>query len=124
MVIRGVFIIISYYVLGNILAAFTGHVVPGSVIGMLLLFFSLAAGIIKAGWIRSVAEFLTGNMTVFFIPASIGIMDQWGVIRSNFVGWLGVVFISTMLVLVSTGLMQDSLIKAGNFIKRRRNHAE
>lgn len=124
MVIRGVFIIILYYVLGNILATVSGHIVPGSVIGMLLLFFSLIAKIIRPEWIRAVAEFLTKNMTVFFIPASIGIMDQWGLIKSSLIGWVGVVFISTLLVLVSTGLTQDSLIRLGGYIRRRRNHGK
>lgn len=122
MVIKGVFIIIFYYVLGNVLASLSGHIVPGSVIGMLLLFFSLTAKIVKPEWIRSVAGFLTRNMTVFFIPASIGIMNQWGLIKSSLIGWTGVVFISTLLVLVSTGLMEDSLIRLGNYIRKSRNH--
>ena len=121
MVISGVFIIILYYVLGNVVSSLTGHFIPGSVIGMLLLFLSLVFRLVKPSRIRPVAEFLTGNMTVFFIPASLGIMEQWGLIRSGFIGWVGVTFISTLLVLVSTGLMQDFLIKTGNRLSKRRN---
>ncbi len=121
MVISGVFIIVLYYVLGNVISSLTGHFIPGSVIGMLLLFISLVCRIVKPERIRSVAGFLTGNMTVFFIPASLGVMEQWGLIRSGFIGWVGVTFISTVLVLISSGLMQDLLIKAGNRISRKRN---
>ena len=121
MVISGVFIIVLFLVLGNAVSSLTGHFIPGSVIGMLLLFFSLAFKLVRPAWIRPVAEFLTGNMPVFFIPASLGIMEQWGLIRSGFIGWVGVTFISTLLVLVSTGLMQDFLIKTGNRLSKRRN---
>lgn len=110
MVIEGVFIIFLYYVLGNTVSSLTGHFIPGSVIGMLLLFFSLVLKIVRPDSIRTVAGFLTRNMTVFFIPASIGFMEQWGLIRANFIAWVGVTFISTVLVLVSSGLMQDALI--------------
>lgn len=121
MVISGIFIIVLYYVLGNAISSVTGHFIPGSVIGMLLLFFSLVFKIVKPERIRSVAEFLTGNMTVFFIPASLGVMNQWGLIRSNFIGWVGVTFVSTLLVLVSSGLMQDFLIKAGRKFSKKRD---
>lgn len=120
MVISGVFIIILYYVLGNVVSALTGHLIPGSVIGMLLLFFSLVFRLVRPERIRQVAEFLTGNMTVFFIPASLGIMEQWGLIRSSFTGWVGVTFISTLLVLVTSGLMQDWLMKAGKRLSGRK----
>ncbi|MBO8467515.1 MAG: CidA/LrgA family protein [Bacteroidetes bacterium] len=121
MVISGVFIIILYYVLGNVVSSLTGHFIPGSVIGMLLLFLSLVFRLVKPSRIRPVAEFLTGNMTVFFIPASLGIMEQWGLIRSGFIGWAGVTFITTLLVLVTSGLMQDFLIKAGKKISGKRS---
>lgn len=118
MVIKGIFIIMLYYVLGNTVSSLTGHFIPGSVIGMLLLFFSLVAGIVRAETIRTVAGFLTRNMTVFFIPASIGIMSQWGLLSANLIGWLGVTFFSTVLVLAATGLTQDGLIRLGNILKK------
>ena len=116
MVISGVFIIILYYVLGNVVSSLTGHFIPGSVIGVLMLFLSLVFLLVKPSRIRPVAEFRTGNMTEFFIPASLGIMEQWGLIRPGVIGWVAVTFSTTLLVLVTSGLKQDFHIKAGKKI--------
>ncbi|MCM1176165.1 MAG: CidA/LrgA family protein [Clostridium sp.] len=116
-IVKGIFIILLFLVLGNICSWLMGHFIPGSVCGMVLLFIALVARIIKPEDIRTVADFLTKNMTIFFIPASIGIMEQWGIISASIAGWLGVVFISTVCVLAVTGWTEDCFIR---FIDRHR----
>lgn len=124
MVIKGIFIIMLYYVLGNTLSSLMGNFIPGSVTGMLLLFGSLCLKIVKAETIRPVAGFLTRNMTVFFIPASIGIMAQWGLISRNLTGWLAVIFVSTVTVLLCAGLVQDGLMKLGRYFEKEKRHGQ
>mgnify|MGYP003538274199 FL=1 len=84
-------------------------IIPGSVVGMVLMFLSLLLGIVKEDSVREVAEFLTGNMTLFFLPAFMGIMDLWGILKVNFWGWIAVVAISTVAVLVSSGWVQQGI---------------
>ena len=105
--ITGFFIIVAHLVAGNLLSSAIGGFIPGSVVGMLLLFLSLMTGIVKDSQIREVASFLTDNMTIFFLPAFMGIMDLWGILKLNLVAWLSVVILSTVLVLVSTGAVQQ-----------------
>lgn len=76
---------------------------------MLLLFASLLLGWVKAESIRSVAEWLTGNMAIFFIPASIGIMDLWGVISASWWQWILIVLLSTVAVMAVSGGVQELL---------------
>ena len=69
----------------------------------------MLSGIVKDHQVRTVATFLTDNMTMFFIPAFIGIMDLWGIIKMNMVAWLVVVVASTLVVLLSTAFTQDGI---------------
>ena len=108
-VIIGFFIILAHLVAGNLISTLIGGFIPGSVIGMVLMFISLLTGIVKDYQIRTVSTFLTDNMTMFFIPAFMGIMDLWGIIRMNIVAWVAVVVATTLMVLLSTAFTQDGI---------------
>lgn len=108
-IIKGIFIIIIHLAAGNFLSYLMGGFMPGSVIGMVLMFLSLLSGVVKEDDVQEVATFLTGNMTLFFLPAFMGIMELWGVLRVNFWGWLAVVALSTVAVLASAGWVQQAV---------------
>lgn len=108
-IIIGFFIILAHLVAGNLLSSLIGGFIPGSVIGMVLMFISLLTGIVKDHKIRAVATFLTDNMTMFFLPAFMGIMDLWGIIKMNMVAWVVVVVASTVMVLLSAAFTQDGI---------------
>ena len=108
-VIIGFFIILAHLVAGNLLSALISGFIPGSVIGMVLMFISLLTGIVKDYQVRTVATFLTDNMTMFFLPAFMGIMDLWGIIKMNFIAWVIVVVVSTLMVLLSAAFTQDGV---------------
>ena len=102
----GLFIILAFLVIGNLLSALLGDFIPGSVIGMLLLFLSLLTGVIKDKWVRQAATFLTDNMMIFFMPAFMGIMDLWGVVKMDLWAWIAVLVLTTILVMLASGLTQ------------------
>lgn len=106
-IIKGLFLILVHLGLGIIVSKLIGGFIPGSVAGMLLLFLSLITGVVKQDSVREVALFLTGNMTVFFLPAMVGIMNIWGLIRVNFLGWLIVLVGSAVIVMATSGLVQE-----------------
>lgn len=120
-VLKGSFIILLHLALGYLCAGLVGDFIPASVWGMVLLFASLMLGIVKKEDVQMVAHFLTKNMTIFFLPAAIGIMDQWGLIRMNLLAWLAVVFVSTVLVMISTGWVQQRLMSISSKKRRRGN---
>ena len=106
-VITGIFVILAHLVAGNLLSWLIGGFMPGSVIGMVLLYITLRTGIVKEHWIRVVAVLLTDNMTMFFMPAFIGMMDLWGIISMNFWAWIAVLVLSTIVVMISSGYVHD-----------------
>ncbi|MBP3349541.1 MAG: CidA/LrgA family protein [Bacteroidaceae bacterium] len=103
MIIKGVFAILLFYVIGIGASQLIGGVIPGSVCGMLLLFAALCLGIVKPDNVRIVARALTQNMAVLFVPAGVGIMAQYDLIAQNWVGILTITIVCTLLVLLSTG---------------------
>lgn len=120
----GFFIILLFLVVGNIVSWAIGGIIPGSVIGMLLLFICLCLKWIHPHQIRAAATALTGNMSFFFVPAMVGIMEQWQIIRLNLAGWLGILVLSTLAIMVSSGLtMQGMAHLAQRLSKKGAAHA-
>lgn len=54
--------------------------VPGSIIGLVLLFFALQFKLLRLRHISMVGNFLLANMTILFLPPAVGIMDKFQVI--------------------------------------------
>ena len=75
---------------------------PGSVIAMIILFILLAAGVIKVGHIRQKAEFMLKNMAFFFIPAGVGIMEYFDVLKSCIAPFIVICVVSTILTFAAT----------------------
>ncbi|HSU78993.1 MAG TPA: CidA/LrgA family protein [Candidatus Angelobacter sp.] len=61
-------ILISFYFLGNGISVYLHIPLPGSVIGMILLFFFLQMGVMKLKWIEKTATFQLQHLTFLFIP--------------------------------------------------------
>lgn len=96
-------ILFTFLMLGEFIVWLTNIPVPSSIIGMLLLTFSLHAGWVKPFQIERLATFLTKNMGFFFVPAGVGLMNCYGILSDQ---WLPIVIIcvvSTVIVIISTG---------------------
>ena len=120
----GFFIILLFLVLGNILSWAIGEIIPGSVIGMLLLFVCLCLKWVHPHQIRTAADMLTRNMSFFFVPARVGIMEQWSIIRLNIAGWLGILVLTTVAIMASSGLTMQGLARLqGRFNRKGVQHA-
>ena len=54
--------------------------IPGSIIGLVLLFLTLQFKLLRLRHISMVGNFLLANMTILFLPPAVGIMDKFQVI--------------------------------------------
>ncbi|MDT8717453.1 CidA/LrgA family protein [Clostridium sp. 19966] len=77
--------------------------IPGSVIGMVILFIFLCLGIIKLEMIEEITTFLLDHLAFFFVPAGVGLIAVMGLIKANGADILGISVITTILVMVVTG---------------------
>ena len=80
---------------------------PGNIVGMLLLFGLLAAGLVRESWIHEGANLLTKHLAFFFIPIAVGLM-QWGPLFRREGHWLLLALVVSTLsaLLASAGLVQ------------------
>ena len=83
--------------------------VPGNVLGIMVLFLLLSAGVVKERWISEAASFLLRHLVFFFIPVAVGLMN-WGAVFYDY-GWvlLGAIVGSTALLLLVTGWLAGAL---------------
>lgn len=85
--------------------------IPGSIIGMLLLFILLKTGIVKLRWIEAGASWLLAEMLLFFIPSAVGIMNHLDLMRQSGLSILLVILISTFVVMALSGLAAQAITK-------------
>lgn len=85
--------------------------VPGSVVGLILLFILLMSNIIKVEWIEQGAQFLISNLVFFFIPATAGVMNYFELFKGKGILLIIVVLISTIIVMATSGLVSQFLAK-------------
>lgn len=100
-------IIILAYLLGEVVSRLIGGFMPGSVLGMLMLFGALQGGVVKEDDIRGVANFILSNMMLFFVPVSVGLMVSYKLIGESWIGVVVTLLVSTMIVMSVVGLVQQ-----------------
>ena len=85
--------------------------IPGSVIGMVILFLALHFNILPIEKVDDVGTWLTDNMAFLFIPAGVGLMTQFEVLGGN-VWWqlLIILFVTTALMMWCVGTVVQKLI--------------
>lgn len=107
--IKGIFIILLFYFVGQLISYLVNGFVPGSIIGMLLLFACLHFKFILPDNVSSVADAFTKNMAVFFIPAGVGLMGAFGLLSKFWYSILIVCSVSTALVIIVVALIQQQM---------------
>ena len=100
------FWVLFFFAVGELIGIMIGHFLPGSVIGLILLFLALETKLIKPDKVDSVAKFLTLNMGLFFVPAGVGLITQVDLIKQYWAAIVISMVVSTALVLVVVGRMQ------------------
>lgn len=76
---------------------------PSSLLGMLILTFSLKTGLVKLEWVKGISEFLLSHLGLFFVPPGVALMLYLGVIEAQFLPIVTATLVSMLLVLAVTG---------------------
>lgn len=101
--LRQLGIILLVCLLGESIHSFLKLNIPGSVIGMLILFLCLCTGVIKLKMIDHVSKFLLDHLAFFFIPAGVGIISCMPILKGKWIAFLSVCLISTIIIISVTG---------------------
>ncbi|MBO1002221.1 CidA/LrgA family protein [Pseudogracilibacillus auburnensis] len=85
--------------------------IPGSVIGLVLMFILLSTGILRAQWIESGARFMMNHLVLFFIPATVGLLNYYHLFAGKGIFLVIITMVSTFIVMVASGLISESFAK-------------
>ena len=107
----GIIVFISF--IGELLHEFLPLPVPASIYGIVILFACLECKIIKVADIRETSIFLIEIMPIMFIPAAVGLMDSWEIIKPSLLSYGVITVVTTVAVMAVSG-------KAVQFIMHRR----
>lgn len=106
-------VIVAFSFVGEMLHYFIPLPIPASIYGIILLFLALEFKVVKVSDIREVSSFLIAAMPVMFIPAAVGLMASWGIVKGALFQYLTVTFVSTFIVMAVSGLVTQAVIRKG-----------
>lgn len=110
----GLILLITF--LGEILKNIIPLAIPASIYGLVLMLIALQTKLITLEHIQDVGVFLIEIMPIMFIPAAVGLMDSWNVLKPICAPVIIITVVTTILVIVVTGRVTQLVI---NLEKRK-----
>lgn len=104
-----VFFFILFSMLINAVTEALHLPVPGSIVGIVVLFALLHFKVIKLEWVDLGAKWLLAEMLLFFIPPVVGIVEYKELMLENGLRISLVIVLSILCVMVITGLIAEKL---------------
>ena len=110
-------LIAGFWALGEGIVRVTHMPVPGSVVGLFLLFILL----MNLLTVRRGAQWYLAEMLLFFIPAVLAVLDH-----HEFFGLLGlkilaVILLGTVIVMISTALAVEAGLRLSRYLQKMRH---
>lgn len=108
---KQLFLILLFSLLGEVLSLMIASVVaiPGSVIGMILLFLALHFHWLKIEQVDEVGTWLTDNMGIFFVPAGVGLITNFDILSTVWWQLLIIIIITVIILLGLVGQVVQSM---------------
>ncbi|MGN6938778.1 CidA/LrgA family protein [Neisseria sp. P0012.S006] len=106
-IIRALLVVLGCLTLGEAAVWILGLKLPGSIVGMGLLFAALQAGWVKLSWVKELADILMANLTLFLVPPCVAVISYLDVIANDWFSILTATIASTVCVLLVTGKVHE-----------------
>ncbi len=85
--------------------------IAASMYGLVLMLIALTTKIIPLKEVENVSDFLTENLSIMFIPPTVGIMASVEEIKQMFVPLVVISVVSTLLIMTVTGRVAQAIIR-------------
>lgn len=85
---------------GNAISSLLPLTIPGSIIGMLILFGLLSTQILPFKWVKPGCNVLIRYMALLFVPIGVGVMNYYEQLRTQFGPLVVSCLVSTLIVLL------------------------
>lgn len=102
-------LLLVYQLAGEVLVQLTGLPVPGPVVGMLLLFVSLAARGSAPGWLRDSCQAMLSHLSLLFVPAGAGVLLHFHRLGAEWMPIVVALVASTVVTIAVTALVMKAL---------------
>lgn len=122
-IIKQLGIILVFCVLGEFLSfvfnrIFSGLVIPGTILGMILMLLALFTKTLKESEVEEVGLFLTNNMPFFFVPAAVSVMEYFNILQPIIIELLIIVVVGAFITFTVTTLTVKFTLKIQNKLLR------
>lgn len=108
-IILQLLVLYGFLLIGEAIQALLHLPMPGSIIGFLLLFGALLLKIYPLEWIDAGATFLLSFLSLYFIPATVGVVDYGVLFSGKGALLLPVVIISTLITMATAGFVSQHM---------------
>lgn len=110
-IIKQLFWIFLFSFIGELFSSLIASLIaiPGSVIGMVLMFVALHFKWIKIEQVDEVGTWLTDNMAIFFVPAGVGLMSNFHILANSWWQLLIIMAVTTVLMMMFVGRIVQSV---------------
>lgn len=110
----GIILVIS--LIGELLNYLIPLPIPASIYGLVLMLGCLQLHVIPLSEVKETSAFLIEIMPMMFIPAAVGLITSFDILKANLVAYLVITVVSTFLVMVVSGHVTQLVIrkKGGN----------
>jgi holin-like protein len=85
--------------------------IPGSILGMILVFLLLQMKVLPREYVEEGSNWLIATMLLFFIPPAVGIVSYGELLRNEGVQIALVIGLGTVIVMVCSGLIAQSIAR-------------
>ena len=110
MLLRGLTILVLFQLLGTALNVLILPILPGPIIGLVLLFVFLAVSGKVAAPIEESASGLLRYLPVLLLPPAVGVIVHFNDIISDFWAIAGALFLSVVVSIIFAGWLMQVLI--------------
>jgi len=94
--------------ISNLISGFI--VIPGNIIGMVILLLLLTTRVMKLSMIETAGNFMLTYMGFFFVPLTVGLMNSYKLIQHSIIQILIILIISCICVMFVSCKVTDILI--------------
>lgn len=109
--IKQFFIIILISFIGELLNTFIPLPIPASIYGIVLMFLALEFKIIPLDSVKETGKFLIEIMPIMFVPAAVGLIDSWAILKPSIVEYAVITVVTTFVVMAVSGLVTQAFVK-------------
>ena len=104
-------IILGITFLGEVLHVLLPFPIPAGIYGILIFFIALESKLIPLKAVMETGVLLVEVMPVMFIPAAVGLINSWEILKPTWVSFLLITVLTTVIVMGASGLAPQWMLR-------------